>query len=89
MIEIVIPLTQILSVIPLEILLSLIFMSIGISILFIFRGYLQLVILGSLFVVLGFICLSQYILIDMIIPSMPTIPPSWSNVTFPISVKVT
>lgn len=88
MIEIVIPLTQILNSIPLEIILSVFLVTIGSLLIFIFRGYLQLVILGSLFIVLGFICLSQYILIDMVIPAMPTIPPNWLNVAFPISIKV-
>lgn len=88
MIEIVIPLTQILNVIPKEILWFLIFVSIGISIIFIFRGYIQFVLLGSLFICLGFICLLQYILFFVVIPVAPPIPPNWLNVTFPISVKV-
>lgn len=88
MIEIVIPLTQILSVIPLEILWFLIFMSIGISIIFIFRGYIQFVLLGSLFICLSFICLLQYILFFVVIPAAPPIPTNWLNITFPVSVRV-
>lgn len=83
MIEIVIPI----SMIPIEIIFSVFFITTGVLWIFAFRGCLQLVMLGILCICLGFICLFQYMLFFMVIPSMPSIP----NITlpeFPISVKV-
>lgn len=88
MIEIVIPLSQILDVIPIEIIFSIFLMVIGASLIFIFESDLQLDILGALCICMGLICLLQYILGFMIISSMSPIPRSFMNITFPISVKV-
>lgn len=88
MIEIVIPLSQILDVIPIEIIFSILFMAMGALLIFIFRSCPQLVLLGALYICISFIFLLQYILYFMIIPSMPQIPPGFTNITFPISAKV-
>lgn len=88
MIEIVIPLTQILNMIPKEIMVSLFFIIIGSLFIFIFRGCVQLVILGGMCICMGILFLCYYMLVFTVIPAMPPIPPQWTNVTFPISVKV-
>jgi 1,4-dihydroxy-2-naphthoate octaprenyltransferase len=73
MIEIVIPLSQILNAIPIEIIFSIFFIAIGSLLSFIFRSAPQLVMLGALCICMGLICLLQYISFFMIVPSMPLV----------------
>ena len=88
MINITIPLTQIMSLFPVEVLFSMFFLIMGLLFIFVFRGYMQPVLLGFVFLCAGVILLGHYIFISCIILSMPLIPPLWQNVTWPISVKV-
>ena len=92
MIEIVIPLSQMLDAIPMDIQKCLYFLIVSGILFFIFyllRGYsisLSFLIFSIVFFITGMYLLSQYIILN-IISTMPLT--NFPNITFPISFKVT
>jgi len=89
-ITITIPVTQVLSIIPKEIVFFLFFLISGMLIFYIGGRYMDnfvIACIGVLMFCSSFIFLFQFI-IGVVITSMPTIPPQWTNITWPISFEV-